>query len=455
MIAISYRRDDSTSVAGRIHDRLLTEFGKANVFMDFDSIPFGVDFREHIKRTLERADVVVAVVGPGWLGAQEASRRIDDPSDFVRLEIAGALQRGIPVIPVLINNTQMPKPDMLPPDMQTFAFRNALVLDSGIDFHHHADRLVTGIRQLFENAAANTTVTPADSKRGNAADRREAIPPDARQKVQPSSEVSAPAPLERPKFKWKQKQIAIGVGGLVFVAVVCFGIMIFGKKQSNREISLTSPVAETTPAASTPVETPAPTIAAVAPPLPSPVPTVAQSTAAPVVTETVSANIVANSPPSMQTPSSSVVPQPAYAITPSVSSVDETEAVRQFVRDFYAVLSRRDLDSVVSMYGDNVDYQGQGHRDRRYIRNDTRNYFQRWDRIYFEVGDIDVSSTRDGDFQVKFNFPFAVGQGYARDKRGISSQVWILRRDSQGNLRIISQREKVLAAGSDTRRRRH
>jgi len=454
MIAISYRRDDSTSVAGRLHDRLLTEFGKANVFMDFDSIPYGVDFREHIKRTLERADVVVAVVGPGWLGAQKEARRIDDPSDFVRLEIAGALHRGIPVIPFLIDDTPMPKPDMLPPDMQGFAFRNALMLDSGIDFHHHADRLVAGIRQLFEDAAANTTITPAEPKRTDAVDRTEAAAPGAKRKDQPSPVVSAPAATESP-FKWKQKQIAITVGGLVFVAVVCFGIMIFGKKQSNREISLTSPVAETTPAASTPVETPAPTIAAVTPPLPSPVPTVAQSSAAPVVTETVSANSVANSPPSVPPPSSSVVPQPGYAMTPSVSSFDETEAVRQFVRDYFAVLSRRDLDSVVSMYADNVDYQGQGHHDRRYIRNDTGNYFRRWDRIYFEVGDIDVSPARDGDFQVKFNFPFAVGQGYARDKRGVSSQVWILRRDSQGNLRIVSQREKVLAAGSDTRRRRH
>src|SRR5205807_7936552 len=127
MIAISYRREDSTPVAGRLQDRLSTEFGVENVFMDFDSIPYGVDFREHIKRTLERADVVVAVVGPGWLGAQkEALRRIDDPSDFVRLEIAGALQRGIPVIPVLVDDTLMPKADALPPDLQSFAFRNAL-----------------------------------------------------------------------------------------------------------------------------------------------------------------------------------------------------------------------------------------------------------------------------------------------------------------------------------------
>ena len=457
MIAISYRREDSTSVAARLHDRLRAEFGKENVFMDFDSIPYGVDFREHIKRTLERADVVVAVVGPGWLGAQkEASRRIDDPSDFVRLEIAGALQRGIPVIPVLVDDTLMPKPDALPPDLQSFAFRNALILDSGIDFHHHADRLVAGIRQLSENAAAKTTITPAEPKRTEAVERTEAAPLGAKRKDQPSPEVSAPAAIERRKFKWDQKQIAMAGGGLVLVAAICFGIVMFEKKRSNREASSISPVSEVTPVASaTPMETVAPTVAATTPPLPSPVTTVAQSTAAPVVTETVTANSVANSPASMPTPLSSVVPQPGYAMTPFVSSVDETEAVRQFVRDYYAVLSRHDLDSVVSMYADNVDYQGQGRHDRRYIRKDTQNYFRRWDRIYFEVGDIDVSHTPDGDLQLRFNFPFAVGQGYAPDKRGISSQVWILRKNGQGNLRIISQREKVLANGSETRRRRH
>ena len=500
MIAISYRREDSTPVAGRLHDRLRAEFGPENVFMDFDSIPYGVDFRDHIKSTLERADVVVAVVGPGWLGGQtDASRRIDDPSDFVRLEIAGALRRGIPVIPILVDDTPMPKPDMLPPDMQTFAFRNALILDTGIDFHHHADRLVAGIRQLLKNVATKPTLAPEEPKRTQTIER-EAPPRETKPKDQPSSEVcpsadvdlaarqeesvteealskanaasekssltpralkhvpptppSEPASTEPRKFHWKREHIAMAVGGLTVVAAMC--IVMFERKGSSNEARPISPAPETTPAASTtPVETPAPTIAAVTPPLPSPVPTVAQSTAAPVVTETVSANSVANSPPSMSTPSSSVVPQPGYATTPSVSSVDETEAVRQFVRDYYAVLSRHDLDGVVSMYADNVDYQGQGHHDRRYIRTDTRNYFRRWDRIYFETGDIDVSPTRDGDFQVQFNFPFAVGQGSASDKRGVSSQVWILRRDSQGAFRIISQREKVLAGGSETRRRRH
>jgi hypothetical protein len=149
MIAISYRRQDSSPTAGRLYDRLQAEFGKDSVFMDFDSIPYGVDFREHIKQTLQRAKVVVAIIGPEWLGEDAKSgRRIDDPTDFVRLEIASALQQGIPVIPILVNNTPMPEAKTLPPDMEGLAFRNGLVLDTGIDFHHHADRLIAGIHKV-------------------------------------------------------------------------------------------------------------------------------------------------------------------------------------------------------------------------------------------------------------------------------------------------------------------
>jgi TIR domain len=93
MIAISYRREDSLTIAGRLYDGLQAEFGERNVFMDFDSIPPGVDFRERIKETIERSDLVIALIGPQWLGEQsDGSRRIDDPSDFVRLEIEYALK---------------------------------------------------------------------------------------------------------------------------------------------------------------------------------------------------------------------------------------------------------------------------------------------------------------------------------------------------------------------------
>jgi hypothetical protein len=151
MIAISYRRQDSSPVAGRLYDRLQAEFGKGSVFMDFDSIPYGVDFREHIKQTLQRAKVVVAIIGPEWSGGKDLSnRRIDDPTDFVRLEVASALENGIPIIPVLVNNTPMPEAKNLPPELEGLAFRNGLALDTGIDFHHHADRLIAGIHRVVD-----------------------------------------------------------------------------------------------------------------------------------------------------------------------------------------------------------------------------------------------------------------------------------------------------------------
>jgi hypothetical protein len=160
MIAISYRREDSLPVAGHLYDRMEQRFGKQNVFMDFDSIRPGFDFRDQIKGTIERSKVVIAVIGPHWLGEQsDGSRRIDDPADFVRLEVACALERGIPVIPVLINNTAMPTPKMLPADIQALAFRHALPLDSGLDFRQHADRLISSISDTVGLPSSPPAVT--------------------------------------------------------------------------------------------------------------------------------------------------------------------------------------------------------------------------------------------------------------------------------------------------------
>jgi len=101
MIAISYRREDSAPIPGRIYDRLQAVFGRDRVFMDLDSIPFGVDFRTHISESLSRCDTLLVVLGPHWLGVSaDGSRRIDDPTDFVRLEVAQALARDIRVIPL-------------------------------------------------------------------------------------------------------------------------------------------------------------------------------------------------------------------------------------------------------------------------------------------------------------------------------------------------------------------
>src|SRR5262249_35258415 len=102
-IVILYRRTDSQAVVGRIFDRLVSHYGNDSVFIDFDSIPVGVDFREHLRRNLEQADVLLAVIGPRWLGADSAGRaRIREEHDPIRIEIETALRADTPLIPILV-----------------------------------------------------------------------------------------------------------------------------------------------------------------------------------------------------------------------------------------------------------------------------------------------------------------------------------------------------------------
>ena len=144
-IFLSYRRRDTAGVAGRIFDRLRAKFGDDSVVMDIDSIPFGVDFREFINAEVARCDILLVLIGPRWLGKTGKVPRIDDPKDFVRIEIEAALQRNIPVIPVRIDRVRMPAETDLPPSLSPLAFRNAIEVDQGRDFHVHVDRLIRGI----------------------------------------------------------------------------------------------------------------------------------------------------------------------------------------------------------------------------------------------------------------------------------------------------------------------
>jgi hypothetical protein len=149
-ILMSYRRVDSDAMAGRIHDRLSEHFGEASVFMDIDDIPFGADFRSHITNWMNSADILIAIVGKDWLGPKGGGgRRIDDENDAVRIEVEIALQRGIPVLPVLVSGAKMPEPSELPASIQEFSFRNATEVEAGIDFRQHMARLVQSLDRVL------------------------------------------------------------------------------------------------------------------------------------------------------------------------------------------------------------------------------------------------------------------------------------------------------------------
>jgi WD40 repeat protein len=145
-ITISYRRADSEAMTGRICDRLVTHYGKQAVFRDIDDIPAGIDFRHHINEVLLKTNVLLAIVGPEWLGASRGGLdRINEESDPVRVEVETALRRRVPIIPVLIGETRMPSSEQLPPSLKDFAFRNAVKVDTGRDFDYHIHRLIKSI----------------------------------------------------------------------------------------------------------------------------------------------------------------------------------------------------------------------------------------------------------------------------------------------------------------------
>lgn len=153
-VFVSYRREDSADVAGRIYDRLALAFGPDQVFKDVDSIPLGVDFREHLQQVVGRCDVLVAVIGDQWLMAAKADEqlRLDDPKDFVRIELESALQRGIPVIPVLVRGASVPGEAELPDSLGSLAYRSGIAVRADPDFHRDMDRLIDGVRHHVKSA---------------------------------------------------------------------------------------------------------------------------------------------------------------------------------------------------------------------------------------------------------------------------------------------------------------
>jgi hypothetical protein len=150
-IFISYRRSDSLTMTGRIYDRLADAFGVENVFKDVDRLLVGVDFRSVINREIGSSDVLLAMVGKDWLSAkdEDGKRRLDNPNDFVRLELEFALRRRtMLVVPVLVAGAKMPEADELPSSLRDFVFRHAAVVREDPDFRSDLSRLIEQITKF-------------------------------------------------------------------------------------------------------------------------------------------------------------------------------------------------------------------------------------------------------------------------------------------------------------------
>jgi hypothetical protein len=157
-IFISYRREETAYPAGWLFDRLDDHFGAGQIFKDVDSIQLGDDFVEVITTAVASCDVLLALIGDQWLTItdERGRRRLDNPHDFVRLEIEAALKRKVRVIPVLVAGARMPRADELPPSLARLVRRQALEL-SPSRFDFDTSRLLKVLDRTLAQAQAPPT----------------------------------------------------------------------------------------------------------------------------------------------------------------------------------------------------------------------------------------------------------------------------------------------------------
>ena len=164
-IFISYRRNDSAHATSRLYDRLKYKFGHENVFLDIDRIDIGTDFIVMLEKTLGSCDVLVAIIGKEWLNATDSlgHQRLNNPHDFVRMEIISALNRNILVIPVLVNGAEFPSHSLLPKQLQPLTRRQGTTI-SHERFETDVDNLINRINKPLPKTNDNSGFISFDKK---------------------------------------------------------------------------------------------------------------------------------------------------------------------------------------------------------------------------------------------------------------------------------------------------
>jgi TIR domain len=199
-IFISYRREETAYPAGWLYDRLADRFGGRQVFKDVDSIQLGDDFVEVITRAVGSCDVLVALIGDQWLTITDAHgrRRLDDPDDFVRLEIEAALTRKVRVIPILVDGARMPRADELPDSLVKLVRRQALEL-SPARFEFDTSRLLkvldltlAEVRTAQDNGAVELAPAEKVPDPTPGVVQETPAPPEQEQQRRPPAAVSPP-----------------------------------------------------------------------------------------------------------------------------------------------------------------------------------------------------------------------------------------------------------------------
>jgi hypothetical protein len=266
-VFISYRRDDSAGYAGRIFDRLTSRLGHDAVFFDVDTIQPGRDFVEVLSERVGACDALIAIIGKQWIASADGEnrRRLDDPNDFVRIEIEAALKRNVPVIPVLVDGAGMPRADQLPDGLKTLVRRQAVEI-SHARFDSDAERLTDALAEIegqpFQrtaDAARPASITPETLPRANAAGATAA----ANRAPQTSADAAASAPLPRAK----PGRLPLILAAVALVLVAAAAAWFFAQRGASPEQKMaaaaasgSSPAAVAPPSNGTAVPSTAPPI---------------------------------------------------------------------------------------------------------------------------------------------------------------------------------------------------
>jgi TIR domain len=166
-VFLSYRREETRHIAGRLADRLTERLGPEQVFMDVDTIEPGADFAAVIAREVASSRILIALIGPTWSTStgRWRRRRLHDPDDFVVLEIQTALERGIHVIPVLVDGAAMPDRGDLPEGLQGLTRRNAVPLDHNT-FRSDITTLLNAVDRILSTPVQRATETTVGAAAG-------------------------------------------------------------------------------------------------------------------------------------------------------------------------------------------------------------------------------------------------------------------------------------------------
>jgi hypothetical protein len=236
-IFISYRREDTAYPAGWLFDRLTEHFDSGEVFKDVDSIELGDDFVEEISAAVGSCDVLLALIGDRWLTItdQRGVRRLDDPGDFVRVEIEAALSRNVRVIPILVDGATMPGAEEVPPSLAGLSRRQALEL-SPSRFDFDSGRLLTVLDKTLadvrvDDKTLSTHLASPVSK--PIARAGEAAPPDTTpvQREHYPSDVRADADAGR-----RRGLARAGIAAaLVSLAIITVAILVLGGEDEASE----------------------------------------------------------------------------------------------------------------------------------------------------------------------------------------------------------------------------